>query len=254
MRKHPTPGRRRGIAMAATAGIAAVLIWNLREGSATPPPPAPAAPAQPVARAPSPFGDGPAVLGPDAEPAPAAGVRAAEAAASAIVPAGPPPAGISAEQWRQLQESLRGNPNREAELARIVDYMGFQHTLQQYRDRRSQGAAPAELQALARQVDQGIDVHLARGELSAGEANLLKSTVLLDLEPDPGQRALMLNEWRDQVAQAPATADPRAETYRRRQAEIVAAWQAQPPERRDPQQLQAQLETLRQSSFGGEGR
>jgi hypothetical protein len=253
MRKHPTPGRRRGIALAATAGIAAVLIWNLREGSATPPPPT-AAPAPAVARAPSPFGEGPAVLGPDAEPAPAAAAQPAEPAASAIVPAGPPPAGVSAEQWRQLQESLRGNPNREAELARIVEYLGFQQALQQYRDRRSQGAAPAEMQALARQLDQGIDVHLSRGELSAGEASLIKSTVLLDLEPDPGQRALMLNEWRDQVAQAPASADPRAEQYRRRQAEIVAAWQAQPPERRDPQQLQAQLETLRQSSFGGEGR
>ena len=242
-------GRRRGIAMAATAGIAALLIWNLREGSASAPPPAPAPAAPAVARAPSPFGDGPAVIGPDAEPAPTVVAHAAEAA-SAPVPSGAPPAGLSAEQWRQLQESLRGNPNREAELARIAEYLGFQQTLQQYRTRRSQGAAPAELQALARQIDQGIDIHLARGELSAGEANLLKSTVLIDIEPDPGQRAAMLNEWRDQQAQAPAAADPRAEQYRQRQAEIVAAWQAQPPERRDAQQLQAQLETLRQSTFG----
>jgi hypothetical protein len=152
----------------------------------------------------------------------------------------------------QLRESLADHPEREKEVARIYEYLLYQRTLQRYELRRSLGAPSAELLALARQLDAGIDMRLMRNEVSAGEAQLLKSALLEMLEPDQSRRGTVLDLWKRMhlERQATANADPRVAEYEQRQAEIIAAWRAQPEIQRDRDELQGRLDALREVVFG----
>lgn len=198
-----------------------------------------------------------AAPGAAADPGRGRGATAAATPASTEVAAGPATAatpawasGLTAQQRQQLQDALRDHPDREAELQRVSHYMAYMQTMEQFRQRQAQGAPKAELQALARQLDAGLEQRLQQREMSAAEAHLLKARLLDTLLPDDTQRAAALAQWREQHAPRPAPPDAREARYRAQESALVAAWQAQPPAQRDLKQLQAQLETLRQSVFG----
>jgi hypothetical protein len=237
------------IAVAVLGLVAAVAaVQHLRQ-----PGPA-AAPSTVPARADSPFGPAPAgasVPDPaDQQPATATPAPASRAEA-------PPPYGLSAEEWRQLQAALAGHPQREAELARIGAYMAYMRSVERFRQLRGQAREPgspppAELQALARTLEAELPQHLERGELSAGEAMQLRLATQEVLQPDAAARQAALALWQQGLAQAAAQKrqpDPREAQFQQRQAALVAAWSAQPPEQRDPRALEAQLDALRQSIF-----
>lgn len=174
--------------------------------------------------------------------------------ASAAAPANHPPHGLSPEQWQQLQQALADHPQRDAEMARIGAYMQYMGTAQRFRQLREQAADAApgeELQALARTLESGMQKHLDRGELTAGEALLLRSATLQVLEPDSARRQQALALWQQGVAslQAARTPDEREAAFAQQQAALVAQWSAQPAAQRDPRALEAQLEALRQSIF-----
>jgi hypothetical protein len=186
-----------------------------------------------AARPASPFGPG---------PAPHAPVEPDEA------PAGtdPPPAGMTPPQWRDLQDALKDAPGRVADLRRVAAYMALKDTLAHFQAAREQAADSAELQALARQLDAGLEAHLAQGHLGPAEAHALKGAVLQVLEPDAARRFERLSQWAQGLpAQAADAASPRQEQHIRQQAHILAAWQALPPGLRNPRQLEADLESLR---------
>ncbi|MCW7540384.1 hypothetical protein OOT46_21355 [Aquabacterium sp. A7-Y] len=235
---------------AAAAGVMAAvgLVWWLRSqpgpaanGPATQPP------AAQQAWGASPFGGPSAAAGGTSQRAPAPPAETAQHGA----PDSAPP-GVSPEQWQQLQDRLRDHPEREREIARLTDYLAYVHTMERFRLARSEAAPAGALRPLARRLDAGLDQRLARGELSLGEARLLKAALLQVLQPDAKQREAALALWIEQQAPPPAAADPRAETFRRQETALVLAWQALPPAQRDPQELQAQLDRLRQSVFGQE--
>lgn len=176
---------------------------------------------------------------PTAEAAPAAGPSA--------------PAGLSHQQWQQLQDSLAGRADREAELARILGYLGFAHELRLLEQRVD--ADPAAARARAARLSAALPERLARSELTAPEALALKQRLLEWTQPDPAQRATELARWRgEQQARADAAADParRAadDRYLARQAELVAAWQALPEARRDPRTLESELDAERRRHYG----
>jgi hypothetical protein len=182
-------------------------------------------------------------------PQPAAAASAPAAAASTQ-----PPYGLSTEQWQQLQQALADHPQRDAEIARIGAYMQYMGTAQRFRQLRQQAAGTAsgeELQALARTLESGMQEHLDRGELTAGEALLLRSATLEVLEPDSARRQQALAVWQQGMAsvQAARTPDAREAAFTQQQAALVAQWSAQPAAQRDPRALEAQLEALRQSIF-----
>jgi len=222
-----------------TAAIACVMAWQ------RPPPPAPPSAAALAearlakasalsVRPASPFGPVPTGAQPvPDEPPP--------------LPApDPPPAGMTAPQWRDLQDALKDHPGHVAELRRVAAYMAFKDTLARFQAARELGSDSAELQVLAQQLDANLDAHLAQGDVSAAEAHALKGALLQVLEPDPTRRPDRLARWAQDQPQAPAAAaNPRQAHYVQRQAAILAAWQAQPPEQRSPQQLEAELEALR---------
>ena len=164
------------------------------------------------------------------------------AQAAGVEPA--PPPGLNATQWQALRSELAGRPD---ELRRVVDYLSFSDRLQQFRDCKA-----VDRKALAAEIDRSIDERLRQRELSAGEARLIKIAVLQELLPDEAQREAALLAW-EAAQRAAAKPDlgvaAREADFQRRQAGIVAAWQAQPAAQRDPQALERELEALRRSSF-----
>lgn len=180
-----------------------------------------------------------------AAPQPTARAAVAAEASPAI------PAGLSADQYQQLRDSLAGHPQQEAEVARVVAYLQFANQWQQFQQRRAAGAPPSELQPLARALDAALDVRLQQREMAAAEAMQVKAALLDVLQPDASTHAAALRDWRERIAAAapPAVADTPTAAFERRQAEIVAAWRALPPAQRDEKRLEAELEALRRTMF-----
>jgi hypothetical protein len=160
-----------------------------------------------------------------------------------------PPPGVSAQDWRTLQHELAQRPE---ELRRVADYFVFADQVQRF---RALGNTPAaERRALARLIDDGLDQRLRQREVNAAEARLIKIAVLDVLVEADGPRRQALAVWEAGVGSAPrpidvASAAARNTEFQRRQAAILAAWSATPPEQRDPRALEAELDSLRRSSF-----
>ena len=174
------------------------------------------------------------------KPAPAPAMPAAPA------PVALPP-GVSAEQWAALRTEYADRP---AELRRLADHFAFADELDRFRSGRADGRSAGQL-ALARSLDAGLDERLRERELSAAEARLIKIAVLEVLVDDEDQRRDTLGRW--EAALAPSAPDPERSAaladFQRRQAAVVAAWRALPPDRRDPRALERELQALRVSSF-----
>jgi hypothetical protein len=157
---------------------------------------------------------------------------------------------LSSEQLRDLHAALEGHPQREAEIERIGEYLLFAGDVEQLRALLATGAAAsnAEAQELARRIDSALAERLARREVTADEALLIKQQVLTVLQPNAAARASQQQQWQ---ARLPANAAPSAQEaeYLNRQAALVAEWQAQPEATRDPRQLEDRLDALRRSHF-----
>lgn len=151
------------------------------------------------------------------------------------------PPGLTDAQWAAVLARLAGQPDAAAERQRLAAYFGWAHAVQRWR------ATPGDT-ALARQVDTGLPERLAQREVSAAEARQLKLALLQTLSPDDATRAAALQAF-DEALPAPATPDPRQQAFAQAQSAVVAAWQAQPTDQRDPQALARDLAALRQSHY-----
>jgi hypothetical protein len=187
-----------------------------------------------------------AIVAPTPEPGPPAAVVAAAAEASV-------PPGVSSEQWASIESELMRRPDAAAELQRLRGYLEWSDALRRFRDGRAAGATTPEQLALAREIEQGLGERVRRGEVSAAEARQIESAILALFVPDEAERGERLRQWATAELAPPAPADPRQEAFERRQAEIVAAWGAQPAAARDPAALERDLEALRRQSFAAPG-
>ena len=117
----------------------------------------------------------------------------------------------------------------------------FRSAFDRFEALRAQGAATAELSALARELDAGLSEQLATGGIDSGDALLLKADLLDVLEPAATRRGQLLAQWhqRHLPHEAPGAA------HAPKTAQILAAWQAQASEDRDPGELQEELEAVR---------
>jgi hypothetical protein len=213
-----------GLVLAVAVGTG-LALWRAPQGVVVPAAEGQAAPGAPVAPLPPP------------EPAP-----------PVLAQAAPPPPGVTPAQWAVLQQELAGRPD---ELQRLHAHFSFSDQLQRFR--ATPRTAGGERLALAQALDAGLDARLQQREVSVGEARLIKTAVLELLLPDAAQRALALRQWEAAMAAA-LPADTRHATdnaaFQRRQAELVAAWQAQPAAARDARALEQQLDALRQAHHG----
>jgi hypothetical protein len=196
-----------------------------------------AAPIAPVAPA--------AIVAPAPEPTPPPAVVATAAQAAV-------PPGVSSEQWAAIEAELARRPDAAAELQRLRGYLEWSDALRRFRDGGAGATTPEQL-ALAREIEQGLGERVRRAEVSAAEARQIESAILALFVPDEAERAERLRQWAAAELAPPAPADPRRESFERRQAEIVAAWGAKPEEARDRAALERDLEALRRQSFAAPG-
>lgn len=242
VQKSQRPRRWAGVASFA---VLLLTLWWIEHRGVTHPPDVPAAhdAASGV----------PSVLAP-AEPASGlAAMGPSFASAPIVMP--PPPEGLDAAQWQSLRESLKDHPQRDAEIARVAEYMAFRSRVDRWRAARAQPAERDAARQLAHGLLDGLPVHVGRRELSAGEAMLLQDALLETLLPEAGARdARRLAERQRLKDAAPPAPDTRAlaerdERFQREQSALVAAWQAQPAAQRDPKQLEASIAALRRSIY-----
>ena len=211
---------RRGMYVAFAATLVAVLasaFWPADTDTDTPelPPQAEA-----VVREPSPFGQGPAVLGPDR----------------------------AAGEERSLASGT-GSQGRSAKL-QGDDYRAL---MEKFDAKIRSNVRDPQLRPLAVSLDAGLDEQLASLEVEPGEALMLKADILDVLETNSGARGPALLAWMraQPIFQVPMgdPGDAHVEEYKRGEAALVMAWQAQPALQRDPEELESQLDRLLLKSF-----
>lgn len=190
--------------------------------------------------------------------APAADSRVVQSTAGPT-PANQRPAFLTEQEWSALQEALRNTPNREKEQARIVEYLRFQKQFQLWQSMHD-SPDTAKRHEIASDLLNGVPQRLANREMSAGEAELMQAALLEDLIPDPQQRAARLATEKQRLIVPPTEAEvaeqqkelSQQQDYKRREAAIVAQWEAIPANQRDQHWLESQLDAARRAAFGGQ--
>ncbi|MFT3857060.1 MAG: hypothetical protein QM742_06020 [Aquabacterium sp.] len=105
---------------------------------------------------------------------------------------------------------------------------------------------------MAGKLLEQVPERLAQAEVTYGEAVLLQTALLADIEPNEALRQHLLEQWQAKLnaAAPPAAVDTLFPEYKRREAAIVAAYQALPESRRDPAQLSKDLDAARIAVYG----
>lgn len=161
------------------------------------------------------------------------------------------PSDFTPEEWAALKDAMAQTPNPRAELDRVVKYLRFQKAFEQWQSLQD-GPDVATRRKLAEKLLEQVPDRLAQAEVTYGEAALLQSALLADIEPNEALRQQLLEQAQARLgAAAPAAApDLLYPEYKRREAAIVAAYQALPEARRDPAQLTKDLDAARVAVYG----
>ncbi len=167
------------------------------------------------------------------------------------------PSDFSPEDWAALQDAVSRSPNPRVELERVVKYVRFQKAFERWQSLQD---SPDNLgrRYLAQKLIDEVPERLKQGEVTFGEAMLLMSALVADIEPDEAVRQQRLEKLqsvltdaapRAEAAQSAREANLLAE-YKRREAAVVAAYQSLPESKRDPAQLSRDLDAVRISVYG----
>lgn len=167
------------------------------------------------------------------------------------------PSDFTPEDWAALKEAMSKTANPRSELERVVKYLRFQKGFEQWQSLQDSPDVTTRHQ-LARRLLEQIPDRLKQAELTMGEALMLESALWADLEPNEDARKLKLEQA--QAALNGAAPQPEAEQqardaalqkeYKRREAAILADFQARPENQRDQVKLEQALESARVSVYG----
>jgi hypothetical protein len=167
------------------------------------------------------------------------------------------PSDFTPEDWAALKAAMSSQPNGKAEMERVVTYLRFQRSFEQWQalaDSRDVQQRHQLAESLLTQVPD----RLSKGEVTLGEALLLSTALLTDLESDERLREQRLIQMRNKFealapqpdAEQAAREAERQTEFKRRQSAIVASWQAQPEGKRDQAALERDLEAARRAVYG----
>jgi hypothetical protein len=161
------------------------------------------------------------------------------------------PSDFTPEEWAALKDAMAQTPNPRAELDRVVKYLRFQKGFEQWQSLQD-GPDVLTRRKLAEKLLGQVPERLAQAEVTYGEAALLQTSLIADIEPNESLRQQRLEQAQAQLAAAAPTASPDVlyPEYKRREAAIVAAYQALPESRRDPGQLTRDLDAARVAVYG----
>ena len=168
------------------------------------------------------------------------------------------PSDFSAEDWRALKDAASTADSPQMELDRLVAYLRFQKGFSQWQSLRDGSDVGMRHQLAQRLLDQVPD-RLKQGEITSGEAVMLQQALLGDIEPDETlrkQKFELLSAELKAVAPQPdpkqqADESARLAEYKRREAAIVADYQAKPEHDRSQVKLEEALEAARVAVYGG---
>lgn len=166
------------------------------------------------------------------------------------------PSDFSPEDWAALKEAMSKTANPRAELDRVVKYLRFQKGFEQWQSLQD-GPDVATRHQLAERLLEQVPDRMRQGELTGGEAMMLSSVLLADVEPNEEIRKQRLE--RAQADLGAAAPQPSAEQqareaslqteYKRREAAILADYQSKPESQRNPSKLSDDLETARRAVY-----
>lgn len=170
------------------------------------------------------------------------------------------PADFTPEDWAALQEAMKQSPNPKAETERVVKYLRFQRGFEQWQ-RLKDSPEVARRQELAKHLLEQLPERMRQGETTLGEALLLSTALWEDLEPSEAIRKQRIEEAKTILANSAPKPDPaqqaredaRLAEYKRREAAIVADWQAKPVAQRDQAKLEEALEAARRAVYASNG-
>ena len=166
------------------------------------------------------------------------------------------PPDFTQEEWDLLRSATANEAQSQAELTRLVNYLRFQKGFAKWQALQN-SPDTASRQRLAEQLLGQLPDRVRNGEMGGGEATLLQRALVADIEPDEAAREQRLMAAQSELAKAAPSPDreqqareeARRQEYKRREAAIVADYQAIPEEQRNPAQLEASLEEARKAVY-----
>ena len=113
--------------------------------------------------------------------------------------------GLSLAELLELKASLGTTPDPGGEFTNTGELMLFADALQRLRQLQSDRSDAAELQGVARLLDELLNALVQRRDLPLAQARALKAELLLVLQPDLNARQKLLVQWDLEQARALAT-------------------------------------------------
>ncbi|HIV72604.1 MAG TPA: hypothetical protein H9903_16840 [Candidatus Aquabacterium excrementipullorum] len=166
------------------------------------------------------------------------------------------PNDFTPQEWSSLKEAVGNKPDGVKELKRITAFLRYQRGFEQWQALQD-SSKTAERHALAQQLLDQLPDRIANMEMTMGESLLICGVLLTDLEPDEAARTQKMEACKTKLEglapkldneQALRDAECRTE-FLRRQAAIVAEYQAQPESQRNQAKFEKDIETARRSVY-----
>lgn len=168
------------------------------------------------------------------------------------------PSDFQPDEWAALREAMSKTANPKAETERVVKYLRFQRGFEQWQALQ-ESANVAERHQLAQRLIEQVPDRMRQGELTMGEALMLESALLSDLEPNEDLRRRKLEQAQAMLSAVAPQPDGEQQAreaamqteYKRREAAILADWQAKSPADRNQARLEEALESARRAVYTG---
>lgn len=163
---------------------------------------------------------------------------------------------LAPENLAALNQVMSKQPEGEKELQRVTSFLKFQRGFERWQEMQDQ-TDPGPRHELARSLMASLPDRVRTAEISLPEAALMCGMLLNDLEPNEQMREQKMAECHRNLE----AVSPRVDTeqgmraaqcqteYRRREAALVAEFQARPAAQRDAARLEADLEKARRDVY-----
>jgi hypothetical protein len=166
------------------------------------------------------------------------------------------PSDFSAEEWTSLKDAMAKTVNPQAEMTRVVAYLRFQKGFDQWQTLKDSPDAALRQQLAQRLMDQ-VPERVSQGEMTMGEALMLSTALLNDVESTDDARKQRLEQVQAILTAAAPKPDEQQQArdaallteYKRREAAIVADYQAKPEAQRNQAKLEEALESARRAVY-----
>lgn len=167
------------------------------------------------------------------------------------------PADFTPEDWAALKEAMSKTANPRSELERVVKYLRFQKGFEQWQSLQDSPDAGKRHQLAQRLLEQ-IPERVKQAEVTMGEAQMLEAALWADLEPNEELRKQKIEQAQSALNGAAPQPDAEQQArdaalqkeYKRREAAILADFQARPENQRDQAKLEQALDAARVAVYG----